>query len=301
MEFNAWLCAVAILAIALFVYLVVNRKIVDVKGKRVLITGSASGIGRMLAGDMAKKGAIVVMWDINGSMLEDAANEIKGANPDCAVYTYVVDLSNRESIKEVAGRVKKEVGSIDILVNNAGIVTGKSIFNSSEAAIERIMDVNTNAHFWMIREFVPDMMERNSGSVVAISSMAGMVGTANLNDYCASKYAVVGLMESLEGELYNEGKRGVHCTVVCPYYIDTGMFAGVNPGLLPLLTPRYVVDKIMHAIEHAEHFVSCPGWLKRTVYLVRTILPYPCVLACFKMLGVLDSMNNFTGRQKKQE
>lgn len=123
-------------------------------------------------------------------------------------------------------------------------MTGKSIFNSSEVAIERIMNVNTNAHFWMIREFVPDMMERNSGSVVAVSSMAGMVGTANLNDYCASKYAVVGLMESLEGELYNEGKRGVHCTVVCPYYIDTGMFAGVNPGLLPLLTPRYVVDKV---------------------------------------------------------
>lgn len=137
-------------------------------------------------------------------------------------------------------------------------MTGKSIFNSSEAAIERIMDVNTNAHFWMIREFVPDMMERNSGSVVAISSMAGMVGTANLNDYCASKYAVVGLMESLEGELYNEGKRGVHCTVVCPYYIDTGMFAGVNPGLLPLLTPRYVVDKVRlfslpHDSDHARH------------------------------------------------
>lgn len=158
----------------------------------------------------------------------------------------------------------------------AGIVSGKSIFNSSEASIERIMNVNTNAHFWMIREFVPDMMERNSGSVVAVSSMAGMVGTANLNDYCASKYAVVGLMESLEGELYNEGKTGVHCTLVCPYYIDTGMFAGVNPGLLPLLTPRYVVDKValsfsshaqmMHGIEYAEHIVTCPGWLYRTVY-----------------------------------
>ena len=158
----------------------------------------------------------------------------------------------------------------------AGIVSGKSIFNSSEASIERIMNVNTNAHFWMIREFVPDMMERNSGSVVAVSSMAGMVGTANLNDYCASKYAVVGLMESLEGELYNEGKTGVHCTLVCPYYIDTGMFAGVNPGLLPLLTPRYVVDKValsfsshaqmMHGIEYAEHIVTCPGWLHRTVY-----------------------------------
>ena len=106
------------------------------------------------------------------------------------------------------------------------------------------MDVNTNSHFWTIREFVPDMLERNSGCVVAVSSMAGLVGTANLNDYCASKWAVVGLMESLAGQIYNEKKTGVYTTVVCPYYIDTGMFAGVNSGALPLLTPRYVVNKV---------------------------------------------------------
>ena len=111
------------------------------------------------------------------------------------------------------------------------------------------MDVNTNSHFWTIREFVPDMLERNSGCVVAVSSMAGLVGTANLNDYCASKWAVVGLMESLAGQIYNEKKTGVYTTVVCPYYIDTGMFAGVNPGALPLLTPRYVVDKVNSSID----------------------------------------------------
>ena len=68
------------------------------------------------------------------------------------------------------------------------------------------MAVNTTAHFWMIREFVPSMLERNSGSIVAVSSMAGFAGTARLNDYCASKFAVIGLMESLEGQIYNEGK-----------------------------------------------------------------------------------------------
>lgn len=110
--------------------------------------------------------------------------------------------------------------------------------------IKKVMEVNTMSHFWTIREFVPAMLERNSGSVVAIASMAGMVGTANLNDYCASKFAVVGLMESLSGQVYNEGKTGVHCSVICPYYIDTGMFAGVNPGLLWVLKPRDVVNKV---------------------------------------------------------
>ena len=120
MEFNAWLCAVAILAIALFVYLVVNRKIVDVKGKRVLITGSASGIGRMLAGDMAKKVphgiAILIRRERSSSCGTSTdlcwrTRRMRSRVPirsygiasfmisDCAVYTYVVDLSNRESIK----------------------------------------------------------------------------------------------------------------------------------------------------------------------------------------------------------
>ena len=110
------------------------------------------------------------------------------------------------------------------------------------------------------------LIVRNRGSVVAVASMAGLAGTANLNDYCASKFAVVGLMESLSGQVYNEGKTGVHCTVICPYYIDTGMFAGVNPGVLPLLTPRYVVDKMMHAIEYGEYFVTCPPILGPVVY-----------------------------------
>ena len=110
------------------------------------------------------------------------------------------------------------------------------------------------------------LIVRNRGSVVAVASMAGLAGTANLNDYCASKFAVVGLMESLSGQVYNEGKTGVHCTVICPYYIDTGMFAGVNPGVLPLLTPRYVVDKMMHAIEYGVYFVTCPPILGRVVY-----------------------------------
>lgn len=159
--------------------------------------------------------------------------------------------------------------------NIAGIVTGKSLFESSDVSIERVMAVNTNSHFWTIREFVPAMLKRlpylaflrrrNSGSVVAVSSMAGMVGTARLSDYCASKFAVLGLMESLSGQIYNEGKTGVHCTVICPYYISTGMFSGVNPGLLPLLTPRYVVDKMMHAIEYGESVVTCPPILGRVV------------------------------------
>ncbi|KNB41867.1 epidermal retinol dehydrogenase [Blastocystis sp. subtype 4] len=183
-----------------------KRKVIDLQGKKVLITGAASGIGRMLANDMVKKGAKVIIWDINESMLKDTYKELKELDENAEVYYYVVDLSSLDNIKEVAAKVKKDVGEIDVLVNNAGIVTGKSLFDSSETAIKRVMEVNTMSHFWTIREFVPAMLERNCGTVVAVSSMAGMVGTANLNDYCASKYAVVGLMESLSGQVYNEKK-----------------------------------------------------------------------------------------------
>ena len=137
------------------------------------------------------------------------------------------------------------------------------MFDSSDSMIKKVMEVNTMSHFWTIREFVPAMLERNSGSVVAIASMAGMVGTANLNDYCASKFAVVGLMESLAGQVYNEGKTGVHCSVICPYYIDTGMFAGVNPGILWILKPRDVVNKVGFTILYHLIIILIGRWFRQ--------------------------------------
>jgi len=79
-----------------------------------------------------------------------------------------------------------------------------------------------------VKSFLPAMLQRNSGHIVTIASAAGFVGTNGLVDYCASKFAAVGFDESLRMELAALGKTGVHTTVVCPYYINTGMFEGIK-------------------------------------------------------------------------
>jgi all-trans-retinol dehydrogenase (NAD+) len=138
-------------------------------------------------------------------------------------------------------------------VNNAGIVSGKSLLEVDDARAELTVQVNTIAHFWTAKAFLPGMLKRNHGHVVSIASAAGIVGVAGLADYCASKFGAVGFNESLRLELRKLGTN-VKTTVVCPYYIDTGMFTGVQTKfswLLPILQPSYVVSLIISSVKCA--------------------------------------------------
>ncbi|KAK6058054.1 hypothetical protein COOONC_04379 [Cooperia oncophora] len=127
--------------------------------------------------------------------------------------------------------------------------------------MELTMAVNTHALFYTTKSFVPGMMEANHGHIVTIASMAGKVGVSGLVDYCASKHGAIGFHESLTAELSSLGKNGVNTTLVCPYYIDTGMFDGVqtkSPTLLPVLQPEYVVDCIMEAVLTGKELICIP-------------------------------------------
>lgn len=100
------------------------------------------------------------------------------------------------------------------------------------------MNINTTAHFWTVREFLPEMIKKNHGHVVTIASIAGWIGVRGLADYCASKFGAVGFDESLRFEL-RALKSNVKTTCICPYFINTGMFDGVKskfPLLFPILT-----------------------------------------------------------------
>jgi all-trans-retinol dehydrogenase (NAD+) len=157
----------------------------DVVGKRTLITGAASGIGKLLARRLADAGARLVLWDIDSAGLAQLETEFAAAGHEVDVYT--CDLASRDTIAAVAARTLADGGPIDILVNNAGIVSGKTLLDISEEEIERTFQVNTLALFWTVRAFLPAMMERDSGHIVTVASAAGLAGTAKLTDYCSSK------------------------------------------------------------------------------------------------------------------
>ncbi|KAE9418565.1 hypothetical protein Angca_009868, partial [Angiostrongylus cantonensis] len=215
-------------------------------------------------------------------------------------HAYTVDLSKREQIYEMAERVKAEVGKVDILINNAGIVTGKKIFDCPDELMELTMAVNTHALFYTTKAFVPAMIQKNHGHIVTIASIAGKAGVSGLVDYCASKHGAVGFHESLTAELDARGSTGVKTTVVCPYYIDTGMFDGVetkSPTLLPILQPNYVVDCIMEAVLTDKELISMPRF-NYFVMFAMGFLPSDVLRTLSRYFGVNETMETFRGRLK---
>lgn len=178
--------------------------------------------------------------------------EIKQKYPDIFVNGFVCNISKRENVKELQRQIVDKTSSpVDILINNAGIVSGKSLLDLSEQEIRRTMDVNVLAHFWTCQEFLPSMIERNSGMIVSIASTMGFFTAARLSDYCASKHAVVGFHNAIRMEMAKMNAN-IDFVLICPNAINTGMFKGIKLGfqwLVPILEPKQVSSTTVDAIK----------------------------------------------------
>jgi len=269
----------------------------DVSGQIVLITGGGSGIGRLMCQRFARLGATIVTWDINKTGNEETVEMIKKEGLRAVCYT--VDISSKEAIYEAAVRTKEEVGPVTILINNAGIVSGSPILDTPDARIIKTFEVNTFAHFWTIKAFLPDMLKHKQGHIVNIASLAGHAGSTKLVDYCASKFAAVGIDEAFRVELFTQGHSDyIKTTVVCPYYISTGMFDGVNSKVIPILEPEFVADRAVAATLSNREVQLLPWWACYLLVL-KNLLPSPAFLALARAFGMNVSMDEFTGRDKK--
>jgi all-trans-retinol dehydrogenase (NAD+) len=266
----------------------------SLNGATFLVTGAASGLGAGLARMAAGRGARVVGWDRDVQGLAAVMDEIHKVSPQSAGYA--VDLTDRAAIAAAAERVHSEVGPVDILVNNAGVISGKLLPELTDEAIERTFAVNALALFWCTKAFLPAMIERRRGHVVTLASAAGLVGVVRQTDYSASKHAAVGFAESLRYELRRYAPE-VRTTVVCPFYINTGMFDGAKsrwPWLLPILDESTVIAKIMRAIERDKRQLVMPPAIG--LLPVLRMLPPPAFDRAMDLLGVNASMDEFVGR-----
>jgi len=269
----------------------------DVRGCNVLITGAGSGLGRGLSIKFAKLGATVVGVDLNLDGLKGTAELIE--KNDGQFHYYECDISIPDNVYKMANQVEREIGFISILVNNAGVVTGKYFLNTNEKDVYKTFGVNTFAPFWTCKAFLPAMRERNLGHIVTISSMAGLTGAARLVDYCASKFAVVGLMESLRFELTADGFDNIKSTTVCPFYIHTGMFKGTKSRFIPILEQDYAVKMIMGAILSDQKLLIMP----RIFYFMqffRSMLPIDACDYIYEKIGGHSMMADFIGRSNNQ-
>lgn len=259
-------------------------------GARVLITGGGSGIGRLMALEAARRGAEVLVWDLDGAAGADVAAEVVAGGGRAS--SRAVDVSRADAVAAAAG----SAGEVDVVINNAGVVTGAPLLEATEEGIERTFRVNALAPYWVTRAFLPGMVARDRGTVVTVASAAGLVGVARQTDYSASKWAAVGFTESLRAELRTSGSR-VRTLVVCPYYIDTGMFEGVRtrvPALLPILRPERVATRVIDGVERGSEQIVMPP-LVRVLPVVRA-LPVRAFDAVVDAFGINRTMDAFTGR-----
>nr|XP_012629548.1 epidermal retinol dehydrogenase 2 [Microcebus murinus] len=273
----------------------------SVAGEVVLITGAGSGLGRLLALRFARLGSVLVLWDVNREGNEETSKMAQEAGAT-RVHAYTCDCSQREEVYRVANQVKKEVGDVSILINNAGIVTGKKFLDCPDELMEKSFDVNFKAHLWTYKAFLPAMIANDHGHLVCISSSAGLVGVNMLADYCASKFAAFGFAESVFIETFAQKQKGIKTTIVCPFFIKTGMFEGCTtgcPSLLPILDPEYAVRKIVDAILQEQLYLYLPKFLYFIVFL-KSFLPVKTGLLIADYLGIFHVMDGFSGQKKKQ-
>ncbi|NXT25571.1 RDHE2 dehydrogenase, partial [Syrrhaptes paradoxus] len=259
-------------------------------GEIVLITGSANGIGRQLALKFAPLGATLVLWDIDdeGNKETSSLAQKNGAE---GVFAYHCDCSNKEEVYEQADKVRKEVGDVTILVNNAGILIGKKFWDLSDADFEKTLGINFFAHVWTCKAFLPAMMARNRGHLVSVASAAGLIGVYRSSVYSASKHAILGMMESLDSELYHVGKHGIKTTIICPYFVKTALARGFQSQtpLLPVYEPEYVARRIVDAVRKEKFYLLMPPSLHLLAF--KTLIPRKILLlfeSCIKFPNSMD-------------
>lgn len=260
-------------------------------GKRVLITGAAGGLGRLLCQGLADEGAQLIGWDLDQQRLDQLREDLTGTGG--TIDTYVCDVSDPDAIVRTATEVLADVGGIDILINNAGVVSGRPFLEIPDEDVERTFAVNTLALFRTTRIFLPGMIERGSGHLVTISSAAGIVGTAKLTDYSSSKFAAFGFDDALRNE-FGRMNIPVRTTVVCPFFFRTPMFAGAKSRfgwLLPILTPETVARRTIKAVKRGRQRLILP-WFVYVTFLVR-LLPVPIFDWLADFFGISRSMDGF--------
>jgi short-subunit dehydrogenase len=264
------------------------------RGKRVLITGAASGIGKAMALRLAQVGAQLVLVDLNQELLESAAADL--AARGVSIHAYRVDVTDVAGVMALRDQVLREAGPIDVLINNAGLVFGGPFVDVPLEKHLVTFRVNTLAVVALTHVLLPDLIARPEGHVVNIASASGLVGLPYGTTYAASKWAVIGFSESLELELSVLGHRHVHVTTVCPSYVATGLFEGARAPLgTSLLTPDRVAELTVKAILANRRFVRTP-WLVKVTPLLKGVLPFSAFYVVAGALGVTTSMSRWRGR-----
>lgn len=222
----------------------------DFNNKVVIITGAGSGIGKETAQRMIDNGAKVALWDYNQNTLEEIQAKL-GSN----AIAVNVDVSDEQSVKKAADKVREKLGSPSILVNCAGVAgINATIENTKPDEWRRVININLTGTFLCCREIISDMVKNKYGRIVNIASVAGKEGNPNAAHYSASKSGVITFTRSLGKEL---AETGILVNCITPAVIETEMLSQVSDE-----HKAYMVSKIpMGRMGQPSEVASLICWL----------------------------------------
>ncbi|WP_121364614.1 3-ketoacyl-ACP reductase [Flavobacterium limicola] len=190
----------------------------DLKNKNALITGAGKGIGKAIALALAKEGVNVILVARTQEEIDSVAAKVRSLRVKALAIT--ADVADINSVNAAVDKALAEFGTIDILINNAGIAAFGKFLELEPTDWERIIQVNLMGTYYVTRAVLPNMIERQTGDIINISSTAGLSGNALTSAYSASKFAVLGLTESLMQEVR---KHNIRVTALTPSTVATDM------------------------------------------------------------------------------
>ncbi|HET9993944.1 MAG TPA: SDR family NAD(P)-dependent oxidoreductase [Candidatus Acidoferrum sp.] len=220
-----------------------NSKIqesVPLKGRVALVTGGSRGIGQAIAMRLASLGASVGICGRDRAALAESAAGL--AKPGARVFSQVADLTSSSQIAELVAAAETALGLISILVNNAGIGLFGAAHEKTEADWDRVLDTNLKSVFLVSRAVIPTMIQRGSGDIINISSLAGKNTFAGGGVYCASKWGLMGLSGCMAEDLR---EHGIRVSVICPGSVATEFSGRGTKDPSKVLLP----EDVAHAVE----------------------------------------------------
>ena len=230
------------------------------ENKVVLITGAAGGFGSLLARRLADQGARLALSDIDEAAVQGLAGSL-----DCDVVAFGCDVAVEQQVADFVARAVERFGRIDVAVNNAGISSPmKSLVETTEADIDRNFAVNAKGVFFGMKHQIPVMLEQGGGSILNVSSMAGISGAPKLAAYVAAKHAVVGLTKTAAVEY---ARYNVRVNAVCPYFSPTPLVTeGIDPAIRDMVAaaspmkrlpaPEEVVATMLNIIDPGNTYLT---------------------------------------------
>lgn len=262
--------------------------------KNILITGAASGLGRELCLQLSGPQTTIFAFDKNDQGLKQLKRQLNATDDQFKAFN--IDLSDLDGLQNLLEAFKTP---IDFLINNAGVIPGGYFQNVNMAAHVDCHHVNYLSPMLLTHHFLNQSISTQRPlHILQIASASALIGFPQASSYAASKWALLGLSESIYRELSDQNIDWIHLTVACPSYINTDLFAGAKPPLFQkALNPTKLAATILEAVERKQFIVKAPAMIN-LIPLLKALLPFRIWNLFLKKMGVDKGMKTWKQHQK---